>query len=376
LVEGLADATGGRSDFVQSGEDLSVKVIPQLELSVQPGVSGVTVQIDGQEGLELSPYPVGNITPNVSFPFYIRGTTDIVEGCPILVTGALVGEQLDTLIEAETCAGSERISSCLRPLFAFETIRSLERAIRGGQGNVDQLKERCVSESLQSGVLCSETAFVGFTNTKYRSPVRAERQFFGGNCRSLRPCCVSSCCAAPMASMPCAMPFAPPPMDFWDVGASPPMDCCDFDASPELDGCDFDASPHVVGSASAASAAAPGGFLSSYHSYKSRRTESGKSASFDLRSVTSLQSINGSWTSVDALFELISRRIPLFSSLAGHAEADAVFATIIGVAILRTKFQDRAPAWRMIEAKAVKWLTGRCDDFRALIDEAVRQLSS
>jgi hypothetical protein len=59
---------------------------------------------------------------------------------------------------------------------------------------------------------------------------------------------------------------------------------------------------------------------------------------------------------VNALFRLISRRIRLFRALAGHAEAGAVFATIIGVAIRRMKCQDKAPAWKMPEPKAVKWL--------------------
>jgi hypothetical protein len=52
-----------------------------------------------------------------------------------------------------------------------------------------------------------------------------------------------------------------------------------------------------------------------------------------------------------------------FAVLAGQAKADAIFATIVAVAILRARFIDRAAAWRLIEGKALKWLTGRYDGF-------------
>jgi hypothetical protein len=76
-VEGLADATGGRSDFVSAGEDLRVKVIPQLELSLQPAMGEVSVQIEGDDGLEVSPWPMGKKTPNLAFPFFVRSEPDL-----------------------------------------------------------------------------------------------------------------------------------------------------------------------------------------------------------------------------------------------------------------------------------------------------------
>jgi hypothetical protein len=92
--------------------------------------------------------------------------------------------------------------------------------------------------------------------------------------------------------------------------------------------------------------------------------------------VTSLQKIDGSWQDAQALLKMFRCAIEIFPSLVSPEDGDEIFATIIGVAILRAEFQDKAVAWRMIEAKALKWLTGRCEDFEMLIDQVRSQVSA
>jgi hypothetical protein len=297
LVERLADASGGRSDFVNTGEDLGMKVIPQLELSLQPAASDITIHVEGHDQLEITPWPIGIITPNVAFPFFVRATADVGE--PILVSGSILTEQIECVIECEPCP--PEIARCLRVLFAFETIQSLEHLIKRGGANVQTLKGRCVAESLESGVLCRETAFVGFTERRYRK--NPKRHTSSGGCA--------------------------------EVDESPP---------PRRE-------------------------------KREAKRHSKESGSVALSAITSRQAIDGSWGNVEELFDLAKCRVAEFTSLAGAEEAPAIFATIVAVAILRAKFQDKAPAWKMIEGKAIRWLSGRCADCEQLIEEAARQLS-
>jgi hypothetical protein len=326
LVEGLADASGGRSDFVDSCEDLSLKVIPQLELSIQPGVSDVAIHIEYQYDLEVTPSPMPSITPNVSFPFFVRASGDL-RSHPILLAGWFMGEHIDIVIESEAC--SAEISRCLQALFAFETIRSLERRItdprlqdnpwaRPRRSEEYLLESRCVVESLESGVLCRETAFVGFSNAQtgesgdglsHFGALRDDAEPSGG---------AAGCCAS---------------------GASA-----------------LDDSPRRTG--------------------RRRKSESWAPWTVDLGDVTALQAFDGSWGNAGQLFDLIQRRVAEFSVLSREAKRKAIFATIVGIAILRAKFAEKEPAWRIVERKALKWLAARDAGFEELIEEAVRQLAT
>jgi hypothetical protein len=357
LVEGLADATGGRADFVQAGEDLSVKVIPQLELSLQPAVSDAAIHIEGHDGLEVSPWPIGSISPHVSFPFCVRAAAELPAAL-ILVTGSLLGEPIDTVVECEECA--PELQNCLRALFAFETIQSLERGIRTRSGDVEGLKTRCVSESLESGVLCSETAFVGFTEAKYASPYDPDMDGFACLSDSM------NCCAMSAPRYDCDMSAAPPGSVHRAKRQSCGFGAGALDEEPPPRRAPARAARPPPSAPAPAMAAPP----------PARKRTSSVSGVLDLGDVTALQEIDGSWGNADELFELAKCRIAEFSALAGAKEANAIFATIVGVAILRARFQDKAPAWRMIEGKALKWLSGRCAEFEQLIDEAVRQLSA
>jgi hypothetical protein len=66
LVEGLANATGGRWDFVHEGEDLSSKVIPQLQTSLSACLSDVQLHVAGASSIDVSPFPISLISKSIS----------------------------------------------------------------------------------------------------------------------------------------------------------------------------------------------------------------------------------------------------------------------------------------------------------------------
>jgi hypothetical protein len=365
LIEGIADATRGRSAFVGAGADLSATVISQLELSRQPAVENVNILIEDHSDVQVTPHPIGSITPHIAFPIYLRSNHDFADDLTILLTGNYLATQIDHIIETgENCENNESISRCLRALFAFETIRSLEQRIGRGLSQEANLREQCISVSLESGVLCRETAFVGFSNGKYQSLQMSDgRGFFGVvPCPSARR---SLGAAAARKGTPARR----------SLGAAAARKGTPFKCDRSI-----------------GDRAKRGGPLRSQHNggadtQGGRCPTSGPSVdqteetdnpwhTLDLRRVTSLQSLDGSWQDVQALFNFVERRIDPFPALPGDAEGNAIFATIVALAVLRVKFQHRAAAWRMIERKALTWLSGRCDDFEEMIDEAVHQLSN
>jgi hypothetical protein len=93
----------------------------------------VSLRVENGDELEVSPDPVPNLTPGVSTPLFVRGVADFAPGAPLLVSGSVLGREVDIAIEVEDCG---ELCGCLRALFAFETIRSLERCID---------KEWCIS---------------------------------------------------------------------------------------------------------------------------------------------------------------------------------------------------------------------------------------
>jgi hypothetical protein len=95
LVEGIADASGGRSDFVASGNDLSKLVISQLELSMQPSLGNVKVNIAGHEAIEITPFPIRPLFPGVASTLFVRDASGFSDGPAILVTADHDGSQVE-----------------------------------------------------------------------------------------------------------------------------------------------------------------------------------------------------------------------------------------------------------------------------------------
>jgi hypothetical protein len=72
------------------------------------------------------------------------------------------------------------------------------------------------------------------------------------------------------------------------------------------------------------------------------------------RDVTDSQEINGWWNAR----ELIDRAKVTFQKRC----CGEVLASIIAIAFLRATCEDNLAAWRMIEPKAVRWLSGNVVD--------------
>jgi hypothetical protein len=85
------------------------------------------------------------------------------------VSGNQNGSQTEIVIETEEDASLER---CLSALFAFSTLQRLEFRLAERETLNPELVSRCVSLSMESGVLCSQTALVGFSDAAYTGEFR------------------------------------------------------------------------------------------------------------------------------------------------------------------------------------------------------------
>jgi hypothetical protein len=150
LVQGIADATGGRADFVSEGEDLTEKVIGQLETSLCGGImTNVSIEVSNVGGIQFAPFPIPSISAAVAQTVFGRCPSPLGRS-PILVSGDLFGERIDEVVESkETDVGEE----VLKALFAYETIKKSEANLNKSRF----LRERIIQLSIESGVLCGET---------------------------------------------------------------------------------------------------------------------------------------------------------------------------------------------------------------------------
>jgi hypothetical protein len=72
--------------------------------------------------------------------------------------------------------------------------------------------------------------------------------------------------------------------------------------------------------------------------------------------VVGLQKIDGSWADAAAVIALSGVSDAVFAAV--QAEAASAFPTALAVAVLRRRCAGRESAWRLVERKALAWLTG------------------
>jgi hypothetical protein len=408
LVQGLAHATGGQADFVLDGSDPSEKVIPQLALSFV-ATKKVEVEPVGAESLEVSPYPVPSLTPGVALTFFVRGSGP-VEGVVIN------GEQLRRTGEAGP------LGHALLPLFAYETLAQFESEEKKGKKGAEEQQEAVLVQlSVESGVLCSRTAFVGASERVYAPPApaptrstatydayaftayAAPRPSYGrgaaasqsrgrqqvlyeaeyeqvsasdddddgccyaeGSCDSERSCCddASACDDDGCCCCCCAAE------DRSSCGSDDERSCASCSRDDDQRSCassDEEGLPPAVPEPALVSGTpAPAA--------KAGSEEAFNESQFDLSRVTDLQEVDGSWREGGAVARAAGVRAELWADLARVEGGAVIFATILALALLRAKAGARKAAWFLLERKALGWLKARGVEAEPLISRALAEI--
>jgi hypothetical protein len=150
LVQGIADSTGGRADFVSDGENLVGKVIGRLETSLRGVLTNVSIELSDVDGIEFAPFPIPPISAAVAQTVF-GGCQNPVSQVEILISGDFLGEPIDEVVESHEVGLGKEV---LKALFGYETIRKSETSLRKDS----TLRTKIIQLSIESGVLCRETA--------------------------------------------------------------------------------------------------------------------------------------------------------------------------------------------------------------------------
>ena len=78
LVEGIATSSCVKCNFVQEGDSISEKVIPQLQSSLYGNIDSFEIHIEGEgnDAFQTSPYPLPTINSKGSYVIYLRSKND------------------------------------------------------------------------------------------------------------------------------------------------------------------------------------------------------------------------------------------------------------------------------------------------------------
>jgi uncharacterized protein YegL len=173
LIEGLASATAGQSAFLSDGDDLNEIVASQLSHSMSLPLTKPTIHIPGCDEFEVVPFPIPTLSEGISATVLVRAKEKCIEN--IIANGERCGEVIDFVCEGrESSSFRESISA----LFAYESIRVMTRSIEMNQDIEGKLKSRCVALSMESGVLCNYTAFVGVSEQLRSETVSIDQHRF------------------------------------------------------------------------------------------------------------------------------------------------------------------------------------------------------
>ena len=367
LVEGLANASGGRCDFViDSDDDFSDKVIPQLEASLSCVISNVSIHIEGHEDVEFCESPLYPISVDGDTHVILKSNKAFSGDETVLVSGCYGDEHVDIAVSASESfpKGDSSVGRVLEVLFNYNVLQGLIRRLNGAMSN-ESLKEQIIMLSKSSGLLSPLTSFVGCSNKRYhRRPVydALESDLLTSvvHCRTsdrgapfddldiddlLEELTASRTSAEEIGDCLCAdnepgvlRAAAPPPM----ACAAPPI----VDAAPP------------------------------------KKEQAPAKQEFTFRSVTVLQSIRGYWDDISTILSAIGKQgidVPSgLSSASGICEDDKsrAFNTVVALAVLRHQFISSQSSWKMIEKKALSWLSSVSRDvnWESLIVEVSSKL--
>jgi hypothetical protein len=309
IVEGLARETGGRSEFVGGSDNIADRLIPQLECALEAALANVAVEVSGVEGVEFAPFPIPALSRGVAATLYASARTGLAELGAVFVSGDCAGTAVEFTVPGRAAVLPP---DALAALFAYTAIEALELDIRAGR-RAAEAKAALVRLSVAHRILCSQTAFVGVSERIYRRAPEVHGMSHHHN-KCKKRCLPTSFRLAKSSTLSTPAYFAK---------------------------CELGPAEEAGPSAAPAPAPAP-----------QPRAET---ASDRLMHIVGLQNIDGSWSDVDAVVALSGVSAAAFSTV--RADSEAVFATALAVAVLRRKCADRQSAWRLVERKAVAWLS-------------------
>ncbi|OHT14129.1 von Willebrand factor type A domain containing protein [Tritrichomonas foetus] len=391
LVEGIATSSGGKCDFVGNSESLSNKVIPQLESSLLPSFINVEIHVEGNDNIEISPFPIPSINPKGATTVFIHSQDSDIQG-NVLINGSYGDGNEEIIISIDE--GNENsyneIKDAILPLYSFHQLQKYERM----RNISDQDKEKAISLSISSGVLCNYTAYVGVSKEPVADPnVHRMMRFGGGRIaapggymeHAVARCARAQvkCCAAPMACK-----AAPRKLEDSVECCAAPMALMGSRASNPKGGMlsKFGKASHVKECMMQEEECCEAPMPVMKRLASKEKADSNPQSNYDkyeLMTLIKLQKISGYWQDLDAINQLSKLHVKSLNDLnlteplntevtqaiKDASDSNPIICTLIALALLHKFSNDVKNSWMMLETKALKWLSGKLEnvDIQAVI---------
>ncbi|XP_077171691.1 von Willebrand factor A domain-containing protein 5A-like isoform X2 [Paroedura picta] len=330
LIKGIARAAGGSAEFITGKERMQPKALQSLKKALQPAATKISLRWDLPPGLEavlVGPGPQVIFEGQRSLIYaQIRGqhqSSGASEGSVVLqyvFQDQTCTETMKFPLQAEK---QDRLP--VHRLAARALLQHLEEA-----REKDEEKQRlALQTSLNSGVVCSQTAYVG-VNTELGQPVQgplvhrdiplayhaAGMSLLKKRCKRGSP--VMMACSAPM-----------PGLAYYGA----PKACLALQ-----------------------SASAPMNFTVLQDTSVDEAEVSPAKEEPPLLRLVSLQNADGSWGLDSILAGLLGLSEAEIKSKTPEQVAPNVWATVLAVLWLHSKAAEQRDEWELLEAKALNWL--------------------
>uniref|UniRef100_A0ABM5GSF8 von Willebrand factor A domain-containing protein 5A-like isoform X1 n=1 Tax=Pogona vitticeps TaxID=103695 RepID=A0ABM5GSF8_9SAUR len=322
LVKGMAQAAGGSAEFITDKERMQAKALQTLKKALQPAVTGVSLHWNLPSGLEAVLVGSG---PSVIFPGYrclifaqIRGqlqSPHSTEGSVVLqyiFQDQTFSKTLKFPLQAQE---SDRLP--VHRLAAQALLQELEMA-----GEMEEEKKHLALEtSLSSGVVCSQTAYIG-VNKELGKPIQGPLVH---QVVPLTDLLTSSCSARHPRSADWRCLEADLFDDDYEAEALQTFqhrECCGLTLSPTT----------------------------------SLSISDAKDKESPLFRLISLQNADGSWSFDSGLVSALSLDETDASSKTPPQVALNVWGTLLAILWLHSMAKEQRDEWELLEAKAHSWL--------------------
>ncbi|XP_048373973.1 von Willebrand factor A domain-containing protein 5A isoform X1 [Sphaerodactylus townsendi] len=328
LIKGIARAAGGSAEFITGKERMQAKALQSLKKALQPVVTGISLRWDLPSGFKAELVGSG---PQVIFEgqhslvfAQIRGkqkSSSALEGSAVLQYNFQDQSFKDTVKFPLQAQESDRLP--VHRLAARALLQDLE-----GTGEKDKKKQRLALEtSLSSGVVCSQTAYVG-VNKELGQPVQGPLVFRG--VPHARPC----------ASMPAQYAYRVPGR----YAAMPVMKKRCARAAPVA----FSRAAKPVLSRVSATLG--------YEDDEPALELEDEEEESPLLKLVSLQNADGSWVLDSNLASVLGLKEADIMSKTPEQVPPSAWATVLAILWLHSRAAEQRDEWELLEAKALNWL--------------------
>jgi hypothetical protein len=379
LVSGLATAGNGAAEFVKEGERMQPKVIRSLKRALQPAITDVSVSFEVPKEFQVmqspqNPPPVFNGEKLVVYATLKSQKGLEKTDCTATLKGNMLGEELErkipfTLDSSTTAPGLPVIHH----LAAKALITDWETA--------QKEKKSIVDLSIESSVISSHTAFIA-VDEESSEPVSGSMKTFdlrakgwGSNrsssCSysSMSDECMYEDCEDVLPTMSAAPPPRPPKPRA--AAAKKKIRAVDDEESDEEEHkampvqmketlnelCEAELEYAL---ASWSEGEGQERVLQQRMEKEAQQASSDKRAGLTtLTSLITAQQVKGSWELTASFAQLIGKPLADLEAacpIGREGVGPTVWATVLAVSLLRSRYSSQQDEWELIATKAESWL--------------------